>query len=207
MQISKILLLNHLPIIFARVKDYIDAVLPKAATNTTTGIVKPGIGLAVDIDGTINVTGEAPIQSSALPIATRATKGAIIVGDNITIDDIGRISVASLPTKVSQLQNDSNFQTADQVADTVATVVEVEVNKVVGGAPETYDTLKEIADYIEDHKDVETALNAAIALKADKTSVYDKTTADSRFIKVTDITVATESEVVEELTKVFGAIT
>lgn len=47
---------------------------------------------------------------------------------------------------------------------------------LIGGAPATYDTLKEIADYIEKHKEVEVALNAAIGNKADKTSIEDMAT-------------------------------
>lgn len=41
-------------------------------------------------------------------------------------------------------------------------------SELIGGAPQTYDTLKEIADYIEQHKSVEIALNAAIGNKANK---------------------------------------
>lgn len=46
------------------------------------------------------------------------------------------------------------------------------IDDLIGGAPATYDTLKEIADYIADHEEVVTALNAAIGAKLDK-SVYD----------------------------------
>lgn len=42
------------------------------------------------------------------------------------------------------------------------------VSDLIGGAPETYDTLKEIADYIAAHKDVSDALNEAIGNKVDK---------------------------------------
>lgn len=49
-------------------------------------------------------------------------------------------------------------------------------SELIGGAPATYDTLKEIADYIEKHKEVEVALNAAIGNKADKTSIEDMAT-------------------------------
>ena len=46
------------------------------------------------------------------------------------------------------------------------------ISDLIGGAPETYDTLKEIADYIAEHETVVEALNAAIGAKLDK-SVYD----------------------------------
>lgn len=45
------------------------------------------------------------------------------------------------------------------------------IDELIGGAPETYNTLKEIADYIAAHEEVATALNNAIGSKADKTVV------------------------------------
>lgn len=44
------------------------------------------------------------------------------------------------------------------------------ISELIGGAPETYDTLKEIADYISAHKEVSEALNQAIGNKVDKVS-------------------------------------
>jgi len=42
------------------------------------------------------------------------------------------------------------------------------INDLIGGAPQAYDTLKEIADYIASHKEVADALDAAITNKVDK---------------------------------------
>ncbi len=42
------------------------------------------------------------------------------------------------------------------------------INELVDGAPETFDTLKEIADYIAKHEEIATALNEAIGNKVDK---------------------------------------
>lgn len=53
-------------------------------------------------------------------------------------------------------------------ADGVDSKISAAINELIGGAPETYDTFKELADYIESHKSVETALNAAIGNKVDK---------------------------------------
>ena len=39
--------------------------------------------------------------------------------------------------------------------------VKTEIGNLIGGAPTTLDTLKEIADAIEEHKDVTDALNSA----------------------------------------------
>lgn len=52
--------------------------------------------------------------------------------------------------------------------DNVDSKISAAVDELIGGAPETYDTLKEIADYISAHQDVVDALNAAIGGKVDK---------------------------------------
>lgn len=58
----------------------------------------------------------------------------------------------------------TNLPTADGVDSKISAAI----SELIGGAPETYDTLKEIADYIESHASVEMALNAAIGNKVDK---------------------------------------
>lgn len=65
---------------------------------------------------------------------------------------------------------------ADIAARPTSTAVTTQINEaiseLIGSAPETYDTLQEIAEYIESHEDVVTALNEAIGNKLDK-SVYE----------------------------------
>lgn len=58
----------------------------------------------------------------------------------------------------------TNLPTAEGVDTKIGTAI----SELIGGAPETYDTLKEIADYIDAHQDVSTALNEAIGKKVDK---------------------------------------
>lgn len=52
--------------------------------------------------------------------------------------------------------------------DNVDSKISAAIDELIGGAPATYDTLKEIADYIASHEDVVTAINAAIGNKVDK---------------------------------------
>lgn len=52
--------------------------------------------------------------------------------------------------------------------DNVDAKISAAIDALIGGAPETYDTLKEIADYISTHEDVSDALNTAIGGKVDK---------------------------------------
>lgn len=52
--------------------------------------------------------------------------------------------------------------------DNIDSKISAAIDELIGGAPETYDTLKEIADYIAAHQDVSDALTAAIGGKVDK---------------------------------------
>lgn len=61
--------------------------------------------------------------------------------------------------------------TARPTTEAMNTAISTAISDLIGGAPETYNTLKEIADYIEAHKEVVDALNAAIGNKADKSTV------------------------------------
>jgi len=61
--------------------------------------------------------------------------------------------------------------TARPTTEAMNTAISTAISDLIDGAPETYDTLKEIADYISQHAEVVDALNAAIGNKADKTTV------------------------------------
>lgn len=62
---------------------------------------------------------------------------------------------------------------------TIVEYVNQKIADLIGSAPETYDTLQEIAAWIEGHSDIEEALNAAIGNKADKNHVHANATADA----------------------------
>ena len=70
-----------------------------------------------------------------------------------------KADITSIPSKVSELTNDSNYQTAEQVNDTVT----AEIAKVVANAPENFDTLKEMSDWIAGHENDASAMNSAIS--------------------------------------------
>lgn len=53
-------------------------------------------------------------------------------------------------------------------SEDVDSKISAAIDKLIGGAPETYDTLQEIASYIETHQDAADALTAAIGNKVDK---------------------------------------
>lgn len=117
--------------------------------------------------------------AASAPTATATSLGIVKPGNGLNIAE-GTLSVDA-----------TKFATVDAVN----TAVTSKVNEVVGGAPETYDTLKEVADYIESHKSVETALNAAIGNKANSADVYTKTVADTTFVKDANLVALTATEV------------
>ena len=91
-----------------------------------------------------------------------------------------KADVTSIPSKISELVNDSNYQTAEQISSTVTT----EIAKVVADAPENFDTLKEMSDWIAGHENDASTMNSAISdnktaitslqnSKADTSSVID----------------------------------
>ena len=88
-------------------------------------------------------------------------------GGTVSIQDI--ISQISIPTKVSELTNDSGFQTEAQVA--------AKVSALVDSAPETLDTLNELAAALGNDPNFATTVANQIGTKL-STSVYsaDKAT-------------------------------
>ncbi len=62
--------------------------------------------------------------------------------------------------------------------ETMNSAISTAIDNLIAGAPGTYDTLKEIADYIAAHEEVTTALNAAIGNKVDKVEGKDLSTND-----------------------------
>lgn len=64
-----------------------------------------------------------------------------------------------IPSNVSELNNDKNYQTAEEVGQAVTD----SVAKIVAGAPEDFDTLKEKSDWISSHETSAAAMNSAIS--------------------------------------------
>lgn len=84
-------------------------------------------------------------------------------GENVTVTYNG--AETTLAAALANIyQSITNLPTADGVD----TKISAAIDGLIGGAPETYDTLKEVADYISAHKEVSDALSAAIGGKVDK---------------------------------------
>lgn len=78
-------------------------------------------------------------------------------------------ATASVPTKVSELTNDSNYITSSYVDTKVASLVD--------SAPETLDTLKELSAALGDDPNFATTISNQIGNKADKAQVLNITLA------------------------------
>ena len=104
--------------------------------------------------------------------------------------------------------------TARPTTEAMNAAISTAISGLINGAPETYDTLKEIADYIDAHQEVVDALNAAIGNKADASVVTTlqetvaaiKTTVDGLGALATKDTVA-ESDLDEALVAKINAST
>ena len=108
-------------------------------------------GSPVSIDENKNVDITVPDAYDDTALVKRVSD---IESDYATKDEI-----PTVPSKVSELTNDSNYQTAEQVNSTVTT----EIAKVVANAPEDFDTLKEMSDWIAGHENDVSAMNSAIS--------------------------------------------
>ena len=121
-----------------------------------------------------------------------------------------KADITSIPSKVSELTNDSNYQTAEQVNNTVTT----EIAKVVANAPEDLNTLKEMSDWIAGHEEDASAMNSAISdnktaitslqnSKADKSEIpttVAELTDSADYAKKTDLHSHTNKTVLDGIT-------
>lgn len=164
----------------AAAKTYTDTEIGKLPT------YKAGTGIAIADDGTISATGDATVDPSALPLASKTQQGAVIIGDGIEIVD-GKISVTH-PDVYTKTEANERFQTAAQVE----TIAKAEVAKIVDGAPETLDTLKEIADTL--NKDTEGGIVNGLVTTINNAKADAITAADTKIE-------AAKSELTAEIAK------
>lgn len=84
---------------------------------------------------------------------------------NIYMDDGATTLAAKLAEMVASI-NEKAKKT--EVTSEISSAVSAAIDGLIDGAPGTYDTLKEIADYISSHQSVVDGINTAIGNKADK---------------------------------------
>lgn len=141
--------------------------------------------IIINLDGTIaegnsniKVTSSNLAFESDIPsIDGFATKDEVALKANQSDVDFQvnalneKIDAIAVPTKISELENDSDYQTASDVDN--------RINQIVGAAPEALDTLEEIAAKLADNDDAVAALTNQIAEKASSESLVSETEARS----------------------------
>lgn len=125
------------------------------------------------VDSAMSSTSTNPVQNKVVQAAldgkvpTSRTVNGKALSANITLSasDVGADASGSASNALASAKSysDTNLATAKSYADT-------KVANLVGSAPETMDTLEEVAAAIAAHQDVTDALNAAIGNKVDKVS-------------------------------------
>lgn len=101
------------------------------------------------------------------------------------LSDYARISdIPTVPTKISDLENDADFLTQHQDLSSYATIdyVNTKISDLVSGADENFDTLRELADAIKNNDSGIDNINTILAYKTNEDDVYDKSTADDKFV-------------------------
>lgn len=102
-----------------------------------------------------------------------------------------KIDAIKIPTKVTELKNDAQYQTSSEVDD--------RIQAVVGAAPEALDTLGEIANKLSDNDDVVASLTTQIAEKA--TTEALNTEIETRSAKDTELQGNIEAEAQARIAK------
>lgn len=127
-----------------------------------------GIALSEDLETRAN-----ELQDEINLKASQPDLEAYMSATNTKIEEFeGKIG--TIPTKVSELENDSNFQDESQV--------DARIQEVVAAAPEALDTLKELADALGNDPDFAGTVTTELAKKANSIDVYTKEEADAKFI-------------------------
>lgn len=115
-------------------------------------------------------------------MANKATKGILTVLVEGVLNDYMPQTVAdavyvdgstTLTTKLAEMIADTATRAkTDDMTSAIKTAIDNLRTELMGeDVPEAYDTFKEIATYIAEHKEVSDALTAAVGNKADKTTV------------------------------------
>lgn len=102
-----------------------------------------------------------------------------------------KIDAITVPTKVSELENDAKYQTASDV--------DTRIQSVVGAAPEALDTLEEIANKLADNDDVVASITNQIAEKATTEALNAET--EARTSKDTELQGNIEAEAQARIAK------
>lgn len=109
-----------------------------------------------------NTTLAAKLAEIVASVGTKASTEALNTGLAAKAEKVHTHEQADVTGLVDALA-------ARPTTDSMNSAISAAIDALIDGAPETYNTLKEIATYISEHQDVVTSINNAIGQKADKT--------------------------------------
>lgn len=127
-----------------------------------------GIALSEDLE-----TKAAELQDNINLKASQSDLEAYMNATDTKVSELEE-KIGNVPTKVSEFENDANYQSASQV--------DARIQEVVAAAPEALDTLKELADALGNDPDFAGTVTTELAKKANSIDVYTKEEADAKFI-------------------------
>lgn len=127
-----------------------------------------GIALSEDLE-----TKAAELQDNINLKASQSDLEAYMSATDIKVSELEE-KIGNVPTKVSEFENDANYQSASQV--------DARIQEVVAAAPEALDTLKELADALGNDPNFAGTVTTELAKKANSIDVYTKEEADAKFI-------------------------
>lgn len=127
-----------------------------------------GIALSEDLE-----TKAAELQDNINLKASQSDLEAYMNATDTKVSELEE-KIGNVPTKVSEFENDANYQSASQV--------DARIQEVVAAAPEALDTLKELADALGNDPDFAGTVTTKLAKKANSIDVYTKEEADAKFI-------------------------
>lgn len=127
-----------------------------------------GIALSEDLE-----TKAAELQDNINLKASQSDLEAYMSATDTKVSELEE-KIGNVPTKVSEFENDANYQSASQV--------DARIQEVVAAAPEALDTLKELADVLGNDPDFAGTVITELAKKANSIDVYTKEEADAKFI-------------------------
>ena len=108
--------------------------------------------------GVMSAADKAKLDGLPSSLSSYATQSWVNSQGFASVDDI-----PTVPTNVSSFNNDSGYQTAAQV--------NTAIQAVVGAAPAALDTLKEIADALNNDPDFAATMTTELSKKADKSEI------------------------------------
>lgn len=127
-----------------------------------------GIALSEDLE-----TKAAELQDNINLKASQSDLEAYMSATDTKVSELEE-KIGNVPTKVSEFENDANYQSASQV--------DARIQEVVAAAPEALDILKELADALGNDPNFAGTVTTELAKKANSIDVYTKEEADAKFI-------------------------